>query len=448
MTILLLFCVIAGIILLTAVWKIHPLPVLILGAFLFGIFHGDGVLETLSMISAGFGNTIRGIGLIIILGTMIGVFMEQRGALKTIAEKIIGLLGKKRTPFAMSLVGYIVSTCIFCDSAYIILIGIWKKIGKMAKLPLAVGAVALSMGLFSSHCFIPPMPGPVAALTVLNAEFGKVLFFAAISAFAGAVAGYFYAVFAGRNEILEELPEETEAEKEETPVFKHHWTIAFLPIIVPLFLIGTASIAGIFKNELSAGVYQLLKIAGNPIVALFFGAVIAIFLIGKWERNELSTDGLIGKAIIGAANILMITGAGGAFGEVLKKVDFKYLIPENIGSIGVFAILIPFGFSAILKIAQGSSTLAILTSASAAVPLLEPLGLTSPTMRALTCCAVCCGAMIVSHTNDSYFWIVTKFSGMNVRQGLKLQTIGSLVSGIAAMTVLLISGLIFTGIIS
>ena len=161
-------------------------------------------------------------------------------------------------------------------------------------------------------------------------------------------------------------------------------------------------------------------------------------VIGKWCQKELTTDGLFGKAVVNAANILMITGAGGAFGEVLKKVDFKYLIPENIGSIGAFAIVIPLGFSAILKIAQGSSTLAILTSAGAVVPLLEPLGLTSPTMRALTCCAVCCGAMIVSHTNDSYFWVVTKFSGMSVRQGLKLQTIGSLISGLAAAIVLLL----------
>ena len=445
MALVLLFFVIAGIIFLTAVWKIHPLPVLLLGAFLFGVLKGFGSLETISMISAGFGGTIRGIGLIIIPGTVIGVFMEHRGALKIIAEKVISFLGKKRAPFAMSLVGYIVSTCIFCDSAFIILIGIWKKIGRLAKLPLAVGATALSMGLFASHCFIPPMPGPVAALTVLGADFGKVLMFGAPAAFAAAVTGYFYAAFAGKNDVLEVTIEESGEGKNEIPEFRHHWIIAFTPIVIPLFLIGAVSIAGVFKNQISPGFYHILSIIGNPVSALFIGVVIAIFLIGKWSRMELTSEGVFGKAVVNAANILMITGAGGAFGEVLKNVDFKYLIPENAGSFGAFAIVIPMGFSAILKIAQGSSTLAILTSAGAVVPLLELLGLTSPALRALTCCAVCCGAMIVSHTNDSYFWVVTKFSGMSVRQGLKLQTVGSLISGIAAAIVLLLFAWCVTG---
>ena len=204
----------------------------------------------------------------------------------------------------------------------------------------------------------------------------------------------------------------------------------------------TSSFSGLFRGSLPEKFYQVLTVPGNPVAALFIGAVIAIFVIGKYQKNELMTDGLFGRAVLNAANILMITGSGGAFGEVLKRIDFKYLLPENIGNIGIFAILIPLLFAAVLKIAQGSSTLAILTAASATVPLLEPLGLTSPMMRALTCCAVCCGSMIVSHTNDSYFWVVTKFSGMSVRQGLKLQTIGTLVSGAAAALILLLFAII------
>ena len=142
MTIVLLVAVIAAIIIITAVWKIHPLPVLLLGGFAFGICSRFGVLETLNMLSAGFGNTIKSIGIVIIAGTVIGCFMEQRGALKVIAEKIIALTGEKRTPLAMAIIGYVVSICIFCDSAFIILIGLWKKIGTLAKLPLAVGAAA------------------------------------------------------------------------------------------------------------------------------------------------------------------------------------------------------------------------------------------------------------------------------------------------------------------
>lgn len=442
MTITLLVAVIAAIIVITAVWKIHPLPVLLLGGFVFGVCSRYGVLETLNLLCAGFGNTIKSIGIVIIAGTVIGCFMEQRGALKVIAGKIIALTGEKRTPLAMSIIGYVVSICIFCDSAFIILIGLWKKIGTLAKLPLAVGAAALSMGLFASHCFIPPTPGPLAAMSMLSADFGYVLLFGSIAALGATAAGYLYAVRAGRNEILEDGPETAETDTGAETVFRHHWSIAFLPIVIPLLLIGLNSVVGLCRKSVSPGFADFMAAAGHPITALTIGALIAVFLIGKCHRTELTVDGLMGKAVLDAANILAITGAGGAFGEVLKKVDFSSLMPQQVHSLGIFALLIPLGFAAVLKIAQGSSTLAILTAASVTVPLLEVLHLTSPVMRALTCCAVCCGGMIVSHANDSFFWVVVKFSGMNVRQGLKLQTLGTLVSGSAAAVIILLLALI------
>ena len=440
MTITVLVAVIAAIILITAVWKIHPLPVLLLGGFVFGVWHNGSVLKTLDLLSSGFGNTIRSIGIVIIAGTLIGVFMEQRGALKVIARKIIGVTGEKRTPLAMSIIGYIVSICIFCDSAFIILIRLWRKIGTLAKLPLAVGATALSMGLIASHCFIPPTPGPLAAMSILSADFGHVLLFGSLAALGATVAGYLYAVHFGKNEILESPDEASIPVAEKEVEFQHHWSIAFLPVIIPLVLIGANSIVTLFKDSLPPLFVNFMAAAGHPIPALTMGALLAIFGIGSCHREELTVDGLVGKGVVDAANILVITGAGGAFGEVLKHVDFTALLPGKVGNIGVFALLIPLGFASILKIAQGSSTLAILTAASVSVPLLEPLHLTSPVMRALVCCAVCCGGMIVSHTNDSFFWVVTKFSGMSVRQGLKLQTLGTLVSGLAAAIILLLLG--------
>ena len=435
---ILLIMVIPAIILITAVWKIHPLPVLLFGAAVFGIGSGYGVLETLSMISLGFGNTMKSIGLVIIAGTIIGAFMEQKGALQVIARKIINLTGKKRTPLAMAIIGYVVSICIFCDSAFIILIGLWRKIGTMAGIPLAVGATALSMGLFASHCFIPPTPGPLAALSILSADFGLVLFFGSLAALTATGIGYLYALKAGKNEILSDPAAISEPDENAEKIFHRHWSAAFLPIVIPLLLIGLASLAETGGNILSVPVIKVLKIAGNPIVALSIGAVLAAAVTGKCSRDDLTVDGVIGKAVANAANILVITASGGAFGEVLKQVDFTVLLPEKFNHPGVFAILLPLGFAAILKIAQGSSTLAILTAAGVTAPLLEPLGLNTPVLRALTCCAICCGGMMVSHTNDSYFWVVTKFSGMSVRQGLKLQTLGTLLSGLSAGAVILL----------
>lgn len=440
MTIFLLIAVISAVILLTAAWKIHPLPVLLLGGFAFGVGSRYGVTETLNMLASGFGGTIKSIGLVIIAGTLIGAFMERRGALRIIAQRIITLTGEKHAPLAMTIIGCVVSICIFCDSAFIILIGLWRKIGTIAKLPLAVGATALSMGLFASHCFIPPTPGPLAALSILGADFGKVLFFGSVAAVAAAAGGYLYAVRAGRDEKLTDADETAGSTLPET-VFRHHWSVAFLPIVVPLALIGANSVAGLCKTHLSPGVSGFIAAAGHPVAALAIGAVIAIFAIGRCRREELTVDGLTGKAVLDAANILALTGAGGAFGEVLKQVDFSSLMPDRAGSLGVAALLIPLGFAAVLKIAQGSSTLAIITAASVTLPVLEPLKLDTPNMRALCCCAVCCGGMIVSHTNDSYFWVVAKFSGMSTRQGLKLHTVGTLVSGLSAAAALLLIAL-------
>lgn len=438
MTIVLLTAVILGIVFTTAVWKLHPLPMLLLGGLVFGVCSGFGFLPTLEMLSQGLGNTIKSIGLVIIAGTIIGAFMEQRGALKIIAQKIIGLTGEKRASFAMSLIGYVVSICIFCDTAFIILIGLWKKIARIAGLPLAVGATALSLGLFASHCFIPPTPGPLAAISLLNADFGKVLLFGSIAAFAAAMAGYVYALYAGKKELLEENVESAPQEVEQETVFKLHWTIAFLPVVLPLSLIGVNSVAGCYKASLPPQVPAITACVGNPVVALTIGAFIAVFLIGKCRKSELTVSGIMGKSILEAANILIITAAGGAFGEVLKRIDFASFFPDKMEHMGVWALLIPLFAAALVKVAQGSSTLAILTAASITAPLLAPLGLTAPVMRALACCAVCCGAMMVSHTNDSYFWVVTRFSGMNVQQGLKLQTLGTLISGVTAAVVLMI----------
>ena len=441
---LVLAAVIAAIIVLTAVWKIHPLPVLLIGAFVFALCNRNSVPAAVDLIATGFGNTLKSIGIIIMIGTILGAFMERRGALDVIANRIIRLTGRKRAPLAMSIIGYVVSICIFCDSAYVILIGLWRRIGTLAKVPLAVGATALALGLFASHCFIPPTPGPLAALSILDADFARVLVYGAIAAFAAAAAGFFHAVIAGKNERLpgegepDAAAEAVPGEKPAAPVFSRHWSVAFLPLAIPLVLIGANSLASLWGKSLPPVMLRFLAAAGNPVCALGIGALIAVFFLGGWKREELTIDGVLGKAVVDAANILVITAAGGAFGEVLKHIDFTPLLPARISSSGVWALLIPLGFAAALKIAQGSSTLAILTAASVTSPLLEPLHLTTPTLRALCCCAVCCGGLIVSHTNDSYFWVVTKFSGMSVRQGLKLHTVGTLISGIAAAVTILV----------
>lgn len=421
------------IILASAVWKIHPFPVLIGVSIFFGLSSGLGYEAIVGGIAAGFGNTLRGIGMLIIAGTILGAFMEQRGALRTLAEKVLRVTGKKRVPLAMGIIGYIASIAIFCDSAFVILIGLCREMSKLAKVSLAVGATALSMGLFASHCLIPPTPGPLAAATLLQADIGLVMGVGAVLALAATGAGWLWGCRFGRDEIVE--PNLTETA--ELPVrYAGRWYLAALPIVLPLVLILGGSVVFYCGDAVPAWGMKLAKTLGNPFTALTLGALIAVFGLGRCRLAELGGDGLVGKAILQASNILIITGAGGAFGEVLRLAEIGRILPNTLGDWSFGVILLPVLVSAVLKTAQGSSTVAIMACAGIMAPLLDNLGLDTPFLRALTVSAICCGAVMVSHTNDSFFWIVTQFSGFSVRQGLKLQTLGSLVAGLAATLLL------------
>ncbi len=173
------------IILFSAVIKIHPLPVLLGAAIFFGVVTGMRFDKIITAISNGFGDTQRSIGLVIIAGTIIGVFMEKRGALSLLARKILQLTGNKRLPLAVSTIGFISSIAIFCDSAFVILIGLCREMAKLAKYKIAVVATILSMGLFATHCLVPPTPGPLAAVSILQADLGIMMLFSLICAIFG-----------------------------------------------------------------------------------------------------------------------------------------------------------------------------------------------------------------------------------------------------------------------
>lgn len=422
------------IILGTAVLKIHPLPVLVIAALFFGLLTGMAPEKLFSDIAVGFGNTQKNIGLVIIAGTVIGVFMEQRGALRLLAQKMLAITGKNRVPLGMTLIGYVVSIAIFCDSAFVILIGLCREVCKLSKVPLAVGATALSLGLFVTHCMVPPTPGPLAAAAMLNANLALVIAIGLAVSVPACVSGYFFSLRFGKNE-TPAVDNWTEPAKG-AATFRWHWSLALLPIILPLLLILAGALLPFCKDYMPRSIAGTVAVLGIPFAALGAGAVLAIFALGKCRKAELGMDGILGRAILQAANILVITGGGGALGEVLKNSNIGNCLPSSPGAFQYLAILLPIVVAAFLKTAQGSSTVAIITTACIFAPLLPNLGLDTPALRALTTAAICCGGIIVTHPNDSYFWIVTQFSGFDVRQGLKLQTLGSLVCGLTAAIVI------------
>jgi GntP family gluconate:H+ symporter len=218
-------------------------------------------------------------------------------------------------------------------------------------------------------------------------------------------------------------------------------TRSLLPIFLPIILIVTRSIGELPSKPFGeAGAFtEVLGFLGQPVVALLIGVALAMTLPKRFDKEMLSMTGWVGEAIVGAATIIIITGAGGAFGKVLQNSGIANVIGGALSDANL-GIWLPFLIAAGIKTAQGSSTVAIITTAGLLAPLLATLGLDSDTHRALVVIAIGAGAMVVSHANDSYFWVVTQFSGMDVKTGYKLQTLGTLVQGLtAAFAVYLVS---------
>jgi len=435
--ILLLLCIVF-IIVATTKLKLHPFLALLIAAFGYGILCRKMPLEdVVESVNAGFGGTIGQIGIVILAGSVIGIFLEKSGGAFKLAERILQLVGQKNVPLAMGIIGYIVSIPVFCDSGFVILFPLAKALSGKAKVSLAASAIALSLGLYATHTMVPPTPGPIAAAGLLKADLGLVILWGAIVGAVSLVAVWVFSTkFASKVKINHE-PANRKSEianrKSEAPSALK----SVIPIFLPIVLIVLRSINGFPSHPFGQGsLSTLIDFVGQPVVALLIGVLFAFLLPRKLTAEMLSPSGWIGDAVVTAATIIIITGCGGAFGKVLENSGISEVVAEHIATSANLSIFLPFVIAAALKTAQGSSTVAIIATAGIVAPLIESLGLAEPTARALVVVAIGAGSMVVSHVNDSYFWVVTQLSKMTVSQGYKLQTLGTLVEGCVAAVAL------------
>lgn len=399
MEILVLGVVVLFIIIATVKFKMHPIFSLTIAAVASGFLLGITPKNIMSTMAEGFGNTLSGIGLVIAFGTVIGIYLEKTGSTQVLANSILKVIGLKRSPLAMNLAGFVISIPVYCDSGYIILSSLNKAISKKTGIPALVFAIALATGLYSAHVFVPPTPGPLAAATILDADLGMVLIFGLLVAIPVSVSGYFWARFIGKSLKEDEtahLHEEKEAIQSTVKPFQ-----AFLPLLVPIILIAMKSIVDYPTHPLGEGwLFRVLDFLGSPVIALLIGVFFA-FSLGRNVPSK-EKEGWVPEAFKQAGAIVLITGAGGAFGAILRTMDIASIINLE-SSTGIGGLLIAFVIAAVLKTAQGSSTVAIITTSAIIAPLLETFGLISITDKALAVLAIGAGAMTVSHINDSYF---------------------------------------------
>jgi len=423
--------------------KLHPFLALLFAAVGFGIFSGMPLPLIVQSLNIGFGNTLGYIGIVIVAGTIIGIFLELSGGAYTLADRILKIIGEKRVPLAMSVIGWFVSISVFADSGFVILSPLNKALSKRAKITLAAPAIALSLGLTATHCLVPPTPGPIAAAGILEANLGLVILFGIPVSFVSLFFGFLFAKKAGSKVKIDPNPEMSESDIADKIKDAPSPLKALIPIFLPIILIVLKSVSDFPTNPLGEGAFKVFfGFIGEPTIALLIGVLLAFILPKKQHEGIYSEYGWVGKALRSAAAIILITGAGGAFGKVLQNSGLADIIGNSLSGVKL-GIWLPFIIAATIKTAQGSSTVAIITTASIIAPLLSSLGFNSEIAKSLAVLSIGAGAMVVSHANDSFFWVVTQMSRMDIKTGYKLQSLGTFILGtFAVLTLWILSILI------
>ncbi len=445
-------------ILMISKFKVHPFLSILLVSMVLGVIGGIPLVNTTTVdgtavdgiatvIGNGFSSTFTSIGIVIIFGAMIGAFLEATGAALTLADLVIRLVGPKHPELAIELMGWVVSIPVFCDSGFVVLNPIRKALVKRTGTSSVAMTVCLSAGLYASHVFIPPTPGPIAAANTLGIGNSLLLVMGlgalvSIPALAGA---YFYAKYIGKKVKAKDEADAAGITKTYEELVASYGKLpsagmSLAPIIVPIVLMALSNVSSIlgWSGVLSAACTFL----GTPIVALAVGVILGIILLAQSHMGEKLYD-LTNDTLKTVGPILFVTAAGSVLGKVISSTSLVTFITDNATVLEPIGIFFPFLLAAILKSAQGSSTVAITTTAGIMAPLMGALGMDSNVMAALCVMAIGAGAMTVSHANDSYFWVVTNFGEMTPDQGYKTQTAVTLVEGICSIAVIFILSLIF-----
>ncbi|WP_439555421.1 GntP family permease [Dyadobacter sp.] len=438
MIIFIVFAAIVFIVLSSTVFKLHPLVGLLLAAIGVGVFAGLPIDKLAETIGKGFGELMSKIGLMVILGCVIGAILDKSGAAIKVADVILKLFGEKHPAFAMSVIGGIVGVPVFCDSGFIILHKLNQIVAKRTGKPLGTIALSLSGGLFATHTLVPPTPGPLSAAGNLGISdsVGLVILIGLIVSVPSLFLSTWFAQKFARNiEITTEAAVEEPVlipERQLPPAWK-----AFMPIVLPILLITLASFASIlqFPKEWT----MWLGFFGSPLVsfllAIFFSY--SLFPENAAERMMFCFK----SGIEHCGTTLVLVGAGGAFGAILKETHLKEMVSEWLLSnemSGGYLLLIAFLIAAFFKTAQGSTTSSMVLTTSILAPLLASLGFITPIQITLVVMAVGSGAMVVSHTNDAWFWVVSQFTGISARDTYRTHTILTGLQGLVSFAAVMV----------
>lgn len=422
-----LFIGIGVLIFLVLKTKVQAFLALIIAANIIGLVGGMPIVTTtlndgtkfgiINSITTGFGNTLSSIGIIIGFGVMMGEIFEKTGAAKRMAYTFLRIAGQKHEEAALAATGFVVSIPIFCDSGFIILAPIAKAISKMTKKSIVGLGLSLAGGLVITHSLIPPTPGPLGVCGIFGVNVGTFILLALVVAIPMTIACVMYAKYMEKK--IYQLPDDEDGyvrPEYQEPDYSADLVkdseglpsafASFMPIIMPILLILCSTVFSALK--MTTGAMAVFQYLGNPIVAVGLGLLLAIFTL----TNGMSREEVVGcmeQGMKSAGIIMLVTGGGGALGQMIKDSGLGTYMAEGLAATAIPIIVLPFIVATVMRFIQGSGTVAMTTAASISAPVIAATSL-NPILGAMACCI---GSLFFSYFNDSYFWVVNRTLGIS-----------------------------------
>ncbi len=417
---------VTGIVVLTARYRWHAFLAMLFVTIGIGVASGVEPQAVVTQMVDGFGKMLGYTGIVVVSGIIIGEFLDKTGAALAISQATLRLVGRTRAALAMGLSGYILAIPVMCsDTAFIILSPIARGLASGAGLSIPVLSLALAVGAYTSFKLIPPSPGPLAVITMFNADFARTLTLSAAVSVPVFLVGLLWAV---RQRVHSDAPPVADPVDPRGNRQLSSTTQAFLPLVVPILLIvARATAVRALTPEQPAR--AILDFIGHPAMALSAGVGLLMLLNRRAGMESMSR--WTGEAIARSGAILVVVGAGGALSSVLQQTGMGEVLGALLTTARIPGVLVPFMLALLLKTTQGSSLVTMFTTPAVVAPILPALGL-SPEIAALS---VFAGALAVVHVNDSYFWVVTRFAGLSVAEGYRSLTMLTLLQGLTALAV-------------
>ncbi len=446
--------------------KIQAFPALILSAILIGLFSGLPADQTIHAVTKGFGDTLASIGIVIGLGCIMGKFLGKSGAIKRIALTILKKVGMKRADIVLGITGLLVSIPVFCDSGFVILSPLAKEFSRLTRKSMILMGGLLGMGLYLTHFLVPPTPGPLAVCGAFHIDVGLFIFFGLVLSVPLFLAAVFYFRWVAKKnpEIIPEMEKansdqlsprqrDTLQKIEERQKSGRELTredldvllkdedmpgafLSFATLLVPIFLNLVSTVLETLK--VTGPVKSFFSLVGSPVCSLFISVLMGAYLLCKNMKKDEALS-LMESALTDGGLIIFVAGAGGALGGVISATGVGTLMAKGIVAAGLPAILVPLLVGTLLRFPQGSGTAAMVTGASILAPMLPTLGI-NPVIAGL---ALCSSAMCPSYMNDSYFWVVTRFSGFSEKTSLKTWTPATVLIPFISAVILIAANAIF-----